>query len=347
MIISYWKVLKTHNKLYAKIYDFENLHKAYLCARKNKRYKREVLEFGNNLEENLIQLQNELIHESYTASAYRQFMVYEPKERLILALPFRDRVLHHAICNIIEPIFDKTMIKDTYACRKAKGVLKGVKRVSRFVGSVSQASEGYCLKMDIHKYFYSIEHETLYRLLQKKIRCKRTLNLLRIIIDSSDNPGIPIGNLTSQLFANVYLNLVDHFIKEELKIKYYVRYMDDMIIIDNDKNRLAAVLKEIIYFLRDRLSLKLNSKTQIFPIKRGIDFLGYRQYEDYRLLRKRVMLKNFKKFKKMGRANMGLGKLKIRLNSFTNLCKYCKSNKVVANVKQIIGVPKWEQMFSS
>jgi RNA-directed DNA polymerase len=338
--------LKTHNNLYANIYDFENLHRAYLLARKNKRYKQEILEFGNNLEENLIHLQNELIYESYLPSPYRQFTVYEPKERLILALPFRDRVLQHAICSIIEPIFDRTMVKDSYACRKTKGVLKGVKRVSSFVRSLSQKGNVYCLKMDIRKYFYSIEHETLFRLLKKKIRCKRTLKLLRIILDSSQNPGIPIGNLTSQLFANVYLNEIDHFIKEELRIKHYVRYMDDMIILDNNKKRLGTVLAEIKCFLGDKLFLSLNRKTQIFPIEKGIDFLGYRQFEDCSLLRKRVMLKNFKKFKKLNKTNMSLIKLKIRIDSFLNLCSYCKSGKIVLNIKQIIGVPKWELMYS-
>lgn len=336
--------MKTYNNLYKEIYNFDNLHNAYLKARKCKRFKHEVLEYSNNLEENLLQLHNVLIHNMYEPSPYRSFIVKEPKERLILCLPFCDRVLHHAICNIIEPIFDKTFIKDSYACRKGKGVIAGVKRVEKFVNGVLKFGDIYCLKMDVKKYFYSINHDVLKRIIRKKIRCVNTLNLLDRIIDSIDNPGLPIGSLTSQLFANVYLNQIDHFIKEILRAKYYIRYMDDMLILSNNKADLHYYLAEITDYIENVLHLKLNNKTQIFPIKRGIDFLGYRQFKHYRILRKRVLKTNYKKFKKLANND---GNLKTRLLSFLNICSYCLNTKINHNLKNnIIGAKKWELMFS-
>ena len=337
--------MKTYNNLYPRIYDFANLHKAYLKARGGKRYREEVLEFSCNLEENLIQIHNELVNCLYKLSAYRQFTIKEPKERLVLALPFRDRVVQHAVCNIIEPIFDSTFIKDSYACRKGKGVLKGVKRVGKYIVKTAKNGEVYCLKMDVHKYFYSIDHDIIFGLIKRKIRCAKTLKLIKTIIDSADNPGIPIGNLTSQLLANVYLGSLDHFIKEELRVENYLRYMDDMVIIDNSKENLSRLLREIKIFLESRLRLKLNKKTQIFPIKRGLDFLGYRQFKDIRILRKIVMLKNYRKIKKFMKSGKDLDKVKESINGLLNICSYCKSNKVIQNVKNIVGEEKWAQMY--
>lgn len=338
--------MKTYNNIYPRIYDFANLHKAYLKARAGKRFREEVLDFSSKLEENLIQIHNELINSLYQPSPYKQFVIKEPKERLILALPFKDRVVQHAICNIIEPIFEATFIKDSYACRKNKGVLKGVKRAAKHISSVEKTGGIYCLKMDIHKYFYSIDHHVIFEMIKKKIRCKKTLDLIKVIIDSSDNPGIPIGNLTSQLFANIYLSSLDHFIKEDLRVKYYLRYMDDMVIIDNSKENLARLLSEIKIFLKTKLRLELNKKTQIFPIKRGLDFLGYRQFRASRILRKSVMLKSYRKIKKFMKSKRKLNKVKESINGLLNICSYCKSNKVIENVKKIIGEKKWALMYS-
>jgi retron-type reverse transcriptase len=329
--------MKTYNNLYERIYSFDNLHQAYLKARKNKRYKNDVLEFTSNLEENLITIQNELIYEAYTPSRYNEFLVTDPKERLILALPFRDRVVHQAICSVIEPLFEKTFIKDSYACRKNKGTLAGVKRMEYFLKqNIKDSKEVFCLKMDIQKYFYSIDHETVKRFLRRKIRCKRTLKLLNIIIDSTDNPGIPVGNLTSQLFANIYMNYLDHFIKETLRIKYYVRYMDDMVILYKDKKQLWRWLSEIRNFIEKELKLVLNKKTSIFSIKRGIDFLGYRQFPGVRILRKRVMVKNLKKFRKFNKAGASPDKVNKSLASLQGLCKHCSSGKFMGKIGSII-----------
>ncbi len=329
--------MKSFNNLYQKIYSFENLHLAYMKARKNKRYKNEVLQFGNNLEENLIILQNELIYETYRPSRYREFIIKEPKVRLILALPFKDRVIHQAIGNIIEPIFEPTLINDSYACRKGKGTLAGVKKMAYYLNKdTTNSNNVFCLKMDVKKYFYSIDHAALKIFIRRKIRDKRTLKLLDIIIDSTDNPGIPVGNLTSQLFANIYLNELDHYIKEVLRIKHYVRYMDDMIILSKEKSILWMWLGAIKNFLQDELKLALNNKTSVFNVKRGIDFLGFRQFANKRILRKRVMIKNYKKFKKFSNG-YGYDKISKSLASLHGLCKHCNSRMVINNINLILG----------
>ncbi len=339
--------MKSFNNLYNQIYSFDNLHLAYLKARKNKRYKKEVLEFSANLEERLIELQNELIWEIYKPGRYREFFVHDPKTRLILSLPFRDRVIHQALYNIVEPIFESTFIGDSFACRKNKGTLAGVKRNEKFLlKELSKNKEVFCLKMDIRKYFYNIDHEVLKNLIRKKIRCKRTLGLINIIIDSTDNPGIPVGNLTSQLFANICLSEVDHFIKEKLRAKHYVRYMDDMIILHHDKQQLWRWLSEVREFLKI-LHLELNEKTAVFNSKKGIDFLGYRQFSNYRILRKRIIKKNYRKFNKFTKSGVGKEQINNSLQSLFGQCKHCNSKQVLLNVKNIIGETTWAQIFSS
>jgi retron-type reverse transcriptase len=313
-------------------------------ARKNKRYKKEVLEFSANLEENLIELHNELIWQSYKPGRYREFYVYDPKIRLILSLPFKDRVIHQALCNVIDPIFERTFIADSFACRKGKGTLAGVKRNEDFLlNELSKHKKVYCLKMDIRKYFYSIDHEALKKLIRKKIRCKRTLGLIDVIIDSTGSPGIPVGNLTSQLFANIYLNQIDHFIKEELKAKHYVRYMDDMIILNGNKAQLWQLLNEVRQHLKT-LHLELNEKTAVFNSTKGIDFLGYRQFHCNRILRKRVMIRNYKKFNKFIKSSISITKINKSLQSLFGQCKHCNSKTVLLKIKNIIGEKSWEQI---
>lgn len=307
---------KTYKNLYSRICEFDNIHLAYLKARKAKRYKAEVLRFSANLEENLINIQNHLIWKTYQPSPYKYFTIYEPKERLIAALPFPDRVVHHALCNIIEPIFERSMIHDSYACRVGQGVLSGVKRTTQFLRDTHRRwCRVYCLKADIKKFFPSIDHETLKTIIRKRIVCPDTLKLIDTIIDSTGDPrGLPIGSLTSQLWANVYLNEMDHYVKERLQIKYYIRYMDDFVILHDDKNALQTILCDVTAFLDDQLRLKLNRKTQIFPIgPRSLDFLGYRIWPDYRLLRKANVRRTKRKLHKYERlynqGNIGMKKI--------------------------------------
>jgi len=235
-------------------------------------------------------LQDELIEKTYLPGPYKEFHISEPKLRLISAAPYRDRVVHHALCNIIEPIFDKTFIHDSYACRKGKGTHRAIDRFQLFARKTR-----YVLKCDIVKYFPSIDHEILYDLIERKIGCKDTLWLIRLIIDHSNEQesvlhyfkgddlftpiqrriGIPIGNLTSQFFANIYLNGMDHFIKEELRCRYYIRYVDDFVILDDTKDQLHDVRRKIDHYL-GKLRLKLHPrKSHVYPVNEGTLFLGF------------------------------------------------------------------------
>ncbi|MEX0877358.1 MAG: reverse transcriptase/maturase family protein [Candidatus Spechtbacterales bacterium] len=305
--------------LYSQIYDFQNLHSAYLNARKGKRYKGQILNYSYNIEENLLNLQKELKNKTYKHGAYTEFTIHDSKKRQIKAAPFKDRIVHHALYSQIEPIFDKSFIYDSYACRKTKGTHKALKRLETFLRSISTSNPAgvpdkdiYCLKCDISKYFKNVDHKTLFNLLKKKISCKDTLWLLNEIIQSnheSPGKGMPIGNLTSQLFANVYLNELDQFVKHTLREKYYIRYMDDFLIPHKDKKHLHETKDKIQEFLSKNLELEFNpKKADVFPLKNGIDFLGYRIYGTHRLLRKSTV-KRFVKRTRAYKKQMGNGKM--------------------------------------
>ncbi len=283
--------MKTRRNLYPLIYAFNNLYLAYVKARRGKRYKPEVLQFSAGLERELISLYRELANHSYCTGEYRRFTVYEPKRREVAALPFRDRVVHHALCNVIEPIFERGFIGDSYACRVGKGTHAAADRLTEFLrGAYRRWSGCYVLKADVASYFSSVDHGVLMDIIRRKIACPETLELTGGILSSWNGDtgrGIPIGNLTSQLFANVYLNELDQFIKHGLRARYYVRYMDDLILLAADKAVLWGWQSRIEQFLGDALRLHLNHKTDIFPEARGVDFVGYRTWRTHRLLRKR------------------------------------------------------------
>jgi len=323
--------MRTYNNLYSNIYDFKNLHQAYLRAGRCKRYNLSVLQFSSKLEEELIVLQNELIWKSYHPSPYREFYVNDPKKRLIMAPAFRDRVLHHAAHNIISPLFEKKFIYDSYACRINKGTHAGVDRLHHFLRVTQKRwSTTYCLKCDIHSFFPSVRHDKLKQMIRKTIRCKDTLWLLDLIIDSVLNgePGIPLGNLTSQLFANIFMDDLDHFVKEQLRLIYYIRYMDDFVILLNNKRRLEEIKREIACFLCLK-GLVLNSKTSIFPIKQGIDFLGYRIWPTHRLLRKSSIRRAKRKYRAFARryknGEISKDKIKQSLMSWLGHAGHCNS----------------------
>ena len=282
--------MKRHSELYAQIFDFANIESAYRKARRCKRYRNEVLRYTENLEENLINLQNHFIWHTYKQGQRRIFTVTEPKTRTISALPFRDRVAHHAVNNIIEPIIDKRFYFHSYACRKGKGMHAASENLSRWIRNLSYEGKPlYALKCDIHQYFKSIDHKRLKAALRRIIKDEETLWLLDLTIDSGceGGRGIPVGNLTSQLFANVYLDALDKYIKETMRVKYYIRYMDDFIILSHDKAELAALLRAVEAFLRHKLDLELNPKTAIVAAKNGVDFCGYRHWKDHKKVRRR------------------------------------------------------------
>lgn len=266
--------------------------KAYHKARKCKRYRPDVLEFEANCEDNLLHAIEVLKDGTYQPGEYRVFKVWEPKERIIMALPFFDRVIQHMIVNFIEPIFEKRFLFHSYACRKGKGVHEASKTLSKWLYEleVVQGKKIYAIKGDIHHYFQSVSHDILKAEIRRYISDKALLKILDRIIDHNGifppGVGIPVGNLTSQLFANVYLNKLDQFVKHELKVKYYVRYMDDFIILSEDPAELRRILAIIEEFLRRELRLELNPKTTILAAKNGINFVGYIHYKDHKKIRK-------------------------------------------------------------
>tara|TARA_R110002167_G_scaffold98718_11_gene259432 strand:+ start:5629 stop:6681 length:1053 start_codon:yes stop_codon:yes gene_type:complete len=328
---------KTYANLYPRIYDFEHLYTSYLKARKGKRQAQEVIEYGARLEEELIQLQNELIWHRYQTGPYRSFRVYEPKERLVAALPFRDRVLQHALVAVIEPIWEARFIHDSYACRPGKGTHAGADRAEAFLRQVKRNhGQASALKADISKYFQNVDHAILRRLLARRIACRDTLALLDGIIDTWEDGagrGIPIGNLTSQLFANIYLHELDEFVKHQLRERYYIRYMDDFIIIHHDKDHLHRLRRLIEGFLWDHLRLTTNHKTQVFPVRaiagRPLDFLGYRIWPTHRKLRKDSVRRMKHRLRRMAadyaKGRISLGRINPRLQSWIGHAKHAST----------------------
>lgn len=277
------------DNIFEDICSFDNLLAAYKTVSSEHRYKAASLRFYNHLEENLIQLQNELLWGLYRLGDFYTFIKYEPKRREINALPYRDRIVQSAICNVIEPEIIKTFIYDSYACIKEKGALKAANRLSYFMG---KGDSEYYLKCDITKYFYNVDLDIAFELYKRHISDVRTLNLIFQILHK-DNPekGIKIGNRLSQLTANLYLNELDRFIKHNLKVKYYVRYMDDFIL-TGTKAELKRALKEIIRFLDEVLHLKLNDKTTIDKCAKGIEFVGYKIYPKGKMIKKQTIYRS-------------------------------------------------------
>lgn len=278
--------MKRYNNLYDIICSIENLHWADQIARKGKAKQYGVISHDKNRDANIIALREMLICQTYKTSAYTTFKIYEPKERLVYALPFfPDRIAHHAIMNVLKPIFCNTFTADTYSCIEGKGIHGAVRNMKSALKDVEGTQ--YCLKMDIRKFYPSISHPILKQLLRRKIKDVRTLWLLDEIIDSAD--GVPIGNYLSQYFANFYLSGFDHWLKEVKKVKYYFRYADDLVILAPDKESLHQLRRDIQEYLRTKLRLEVKGNYQVFPVSdRGIDFVGYVFYHTHVRLRKSI-----------------------------------------------------------
>lgn len=302
--------MKTYKHLYPQITAFENLRQAFKGAARGKRQRPDVADFEYHLEANLWQLQAELSAQTYQPGPYRNFYIFDPKPRLISAAPFRDRVAHHALCRVIQPIFERRLIYDTYACRVGKGVHAALDRCTEF-----SRRYPYVLKCDIERFFPNMDHATLYAQFERLIADPPTLWLIRQILDSGAHIhrtehatcyfpgddgdtehrsfaalrpcGLPIGNLTSQFWANVYLDPLDQLIKRELKCPAYLRYVDDLLLFADDKPTLHAWREAIIHFLAG-LRLRLHEpQAVVFPVQTGIPFLGWRIYPDHRRLKRR------------------------------------------------------------
>jgi retron-type reverse transcriptase len=274
-------MVKKHRHLIEQITDIDNLRLAYEKTAKGKKLTFGYLEFKEFSEVNLLRVQEELRSGEYKIGGYRQFLVYEPKPRLISALDFKDRLVQHALCNVVAPIFERTLMPQTFACRVGKGTHKGVEYLQAAMRSTKAT---YFLKTDYSKFFPSIDHDVLHAMINRKIDCEKTLRVLREIIPL-EGRGIPIGSLTSQLFANVYGNAIDRFIHFELKHRQWARYMDDIVILGHDKDQLVDSFLRINDFSMGKLKLNI-SKWQVSPISQGVNFLGYRIWPTHKLLRK-------------------------------------------------------------
>ncbi|MFH0829935.1 MAG: reverse transcriptase/maturase family protein [Candidatus Aenigmatarchaeota archaeon] len=299
--------MKTFDNLYGKVCSPENLLLAFRKARKGKSKKWYVKRFEANLDGELADLKTELENRTYSPRPLKRFIIRDPKTRVIHASHFRDRVVHHALCNVLEPIFDKTFIHDSYANRKGKGGLAALDRFDCFKRKVSGNGRlvhgakdnnmvvGYALKADIRHYFPSVDHDVLIGIIRRKIRDESVLWLVRKILSNNDPAlpkGMPIGNQTSQFFANVYLNELDHFVKHVLKARFYLRYVDDFVILDRSEAALMQFRSGINGFLKQRLKLELHEeKSQVYPLHKGISLLGFRVFYHYRIPKRRNLLK--------------------------------------------------------
>jgi hypothetical protein len=274
--------MKRHGDLFRHIVEPDNLYEAYRNARRGKSWQRVVQAFDQDWEGGLLRLQEMLSTRRFTTAEYRTKTITEPKRRTVYVLPFYpDRIVQHAIIQVLWPIWDRLLIDDTYACRPGKGMHRGSSRCMQFVRQYR-----YCFKADISKFYPSIDHGVLLGILRQKIKCPDTLALLEDIVRSyPGGKNAPIGNYTSQWFGNLYLNELDQFVKHELKGRAYIRYCDDFVVFANDKRWLARVREAVRDFLWQRLQLTF-SRQAVFPVSQGVDFLGYRHWPHKILVRK-------------------------------------------------------------
>lgn len=278
--------MKRLDNVFSQICDFDNLCLADINACKNKQHKREVIEHAKDWENNLIELRKSLLNKTFRTSTYKVFTIYEPKERIIYMLPYYpDRILHHAIMNVLEIWFVRQFTVDTFSSIRGRGIYGAFKAVQKALLNINETQ--YCLKLDIKKFYPSVDNNILKKLLLRKVKDGNLIWLLNEIIDSVE--GLPIGNYLSQYLANFYLTGFDHWLKEVKRVKYYFRYADDIVILSDSKIYLHQLLIDIKEYLLLNLKLEVKSNYQIFSVEvRGIDFVGYVFRHKYILLRKSI-----------------------------------------------------------
>lgn len=300
--------MKIYKGLFNRIVSIGNLVVAWEEFRSDKGKKADVLEFEYSLEPNLFALRRELGSKRYSHGSYSGFYIRDPKVRHIHKAMVRDRVLHHAVFRILNPVFEETFIANSFSCRIDKGTHKGVLAAEKMIRAESKNYTVACfaLKCDVRKFFDSVDHGILLEILGKRIADPDTMWLLREIVGSFDaggsslfdRHGLPIGNLTSQLFANIYMNEFDQFVKQEMKVKNYARYTDDFIVVSADRQYLESLVEPFGRFLGERLKLSLHpKKVSIRNVAKGIDFLGYVALPHYRVLRSKTKRRIFRKLR--------------------------------------------------
>lgn len=307
--------MKRQNGLFEKIISVENLTLAEQNARRGKEKQYGIKVFDKDPEGNILNLHNMLVNDEYVTSEYTTFFVYEPKERLVYRLPyFPDRIMYHAIMIHLEELFVKVFTKDSYSCIKNRGVHAMSSNIKKALKD--RDNTRYCLKMDIVKFYPMVDHDIMKQLLRKIIKDYRLLALFDEIIDSAD--GLPIGNYLSQYFANFYLTYLDHFIKEQLKVRDYFRYADDIVIFASNKEDLHRYLYEIRLYLYHNLKLKIKKTYQVFAVKdRGVDVVGYKHFHGYTLLRPSIKKRFAKAVAKRRNGQV--------INAYRGWAKWCDS----------------------
>ncbi|MBI2564832.1 group II intron reverse transcriptase domain-containing protein [Candidatus Woesearchaeota archaeon] len=308
--------MKTYNNLWKNLCNFKHLQESYELAKKRKSCNPNVIIFDEKWQLNLCILLRELRKRIYKPLPLRKFVLRDPKTRVICVSNFRDRIVHHALVSILQPIFEPRFIHDSYASRKGKGTLTAIKRLELFLRQVTKNGQlvqnaknnnqvkGYALKADIKQYFDTVNHKILLNLIKNRVKDENILWLAKVILNNYntgiEGKGMPLGNWTSQFFANIYLNELDQYVKKELKTKYYTRYVDDFIILHQNKNVLLEYKSKINNFLQNKLKLQLHpNKCKITPLGQGITFLGFRIFYNYKTVRHRNLKKIKTKLKQM------------------------------------------------
>jgi retron-type reverse transcriptase len=333
--------MKVYKDLFNQIISPQNLFLAWDQFKKGKGKKKDVRLFEWNLEENIFKLHRDLKNKVYQHGAYYSFNISDPKPRNIHKSSPRDRVLHHAIFQVLYPIFEAGFINSSFSCREEYGTHRGVRFLQETLRKATRNNRIQCfaLKCDIKKFFDTVDHNILLSILKKKIKDTDTIWLLEKIIFSfqseysvlGNRKGVPIGNLTSQLFANVYMNEFDQFVKQELKVKYYMRYTDDFLVISESREYLENLIPRIIQFLGEKLSLRIHEeKTRIRKTHQGIDFLGYVAFNKYRLARtktrKRMIRKLEMRIKQYKSGDLTKDSLFQSLNSYIGFLSHAETH---------------------
>jgi len=323
---------RKYRNLINNILDSNNFRLAYQKASAGRRKSSGYLNFKENYAANLQALIESIKNKQYQPGKPREFWVYEPKPRPITALPFKDRIVQHALVNIIMPIFEAGMLPQSYACRKGKGSHKGAIDTQATIRKLKKTGRPvFALKTDFSKYFYSIDRAVLWRQIEKKISCKHTLWLIEQFTPRHGD-GLPIGNLTSQLWANVYGTLVDRFLAQSLKVKWFFRYMDDIVVLHHSRAYLEIVRDFLELYCNYQLRLFF-SKSSIQPIERGVNFLGYRIWDNHKLLRKDSVRKAKRKIQRYKKAGDAVA-LKQFSASFTGHAKWADSHNLLNYLKK-------------
>ena len=345
--------LKTFSHLYKEVTSLDNLFQAWEEFKKGKRKKIEVGNLERHLEDNIFELHKDLENKTYRHSEYTGFYIRDPKVRHIHKAVVKDRIVHHALFKVLTSLFEPTFIADSFSCRKGYGTHKGFKKLIKYSRKVSRnyTQDCWALKCDIKRFFDSVDHDILLGLIEHRIKDPDIIWLLEEIIRSFEierGEGIPIGNLTSQLFSNIYLNELDQFIKKELKVKHYVRYADDFILLDKNKDALLGAVEDIKIFLDRQLKLSLHpKKISLRKLFWGIDFVGYIALPHHQVLRTKTKKRIFRKLKE-GVEDFKIGKIQEEtlsqsIQSYLGILKHANTYKLEKEIKNNI----WFRMLFS